>query len=114
MHELGIATSILESVQSAASRKPGLHITKVGVKIGELAGVDVDALQFGFECIVKDTEWEQLVLEIESIPRVQRCPRCNNEFRMTDYDPQCAKCGEFATECIGGEELDIAYMEVDE
>ena len=114
MHELGIASSILESVQSAAGRNPDVHITKVGVKIGELAGVDVDALQFGFECIVKDTEWEKLVLEIESIPRMQRCPKCNNEFRMTDYDPQCPKCGEFATECISGEELDIAYMEVDE
>jgi len=33
---------------------------------------------------------------------------------MTDYDPQCAKCGELATESISGEELDIAYMEVDE
>ncbi len=62
MHELGIAISILESVQSAARRNPGVRITKVGVKIGELAGVDVDALQFGFECMVKDTEWERLVL----------------------------------------------------
>jgi len=42
------------------------------------------------------------------------CPKCGNEFRMTDYDPHCLKCGEFATECISGEELDIAYMEVDE
>jgi len=114
MHELGIATSILESVQSAASRNPGVRITKVGVKIGELAGVDVDALQFGFECLVKDTEWEPLILEVESIPRVQRCPKCKHEFRMTDYDPQCPKCGEYATQCISGEELDIAYMEVDE
>jgi hydrogenase nickel incorporation protein HypA/HybF len=114
MHELGIATSILESVESAARRNPGVHITKVGVKIGELAGVDVDALQFGFECIVKDTEWEPLALEIESIPRVQRCPKCQHEFRMTDYDPHCPQCGEFATQCVSGEELDIAYMEVDE
>jgi hydrogenase nickel incorporation protein HypA/HybF len=114
MHELGIATSILESVQAEARRNPDVRITKVGVKIGELAGVDVDALQFGFECLVKDTEWEPLVLEVESVPRVQRCPKCQNEFRMTDYDPQCPKCGEFATRCISGEELDIAYMEVDE
>ena len=62
MHELGIASSILECVQTEARRHPGARITKVGVKIGELAGVDVDALQFGFECIVKDTEWEGLVL----------------------------------------------------
>ena len=114
MHELGIATSILECVQAEARRHPGVHITKVGVKIGELAGVDVDALQFGFECIVKDTEWERLALEVEAIPRVQRCPQCQHEFRMTDFDPRCPQCGEFATRCISGEELDIAYMEVDQ
>ena len=114
MHELGIATSILDCVQAEAHRRPDVHITKVGVRIGELAGVDIDSLQFGFECIVKDTDWEGLVLAVESIPRVQRCPKCAHEFRMNDYDPQCPQCGEFATQCISGEELDIAYMEVDE
>ncbi len=114
MHELGIASSILEAVQKESRRHQGMRISKVGVKIGELAGVDVDALQFGFECIVKDTEWEGLALEVESIPRVQRCPKCAQEFRMADFDPRCPKCGEFGTQCISGEELDIAYMEVDE
>ncbi len=114
MHELGIASSILESVQKEALRHPGARITKVGVKIGELSGVDVDALQFGFECIVRETEWEGLALAVESIPRAQRCPKCQHEFRMADYDPQCPQCGEFATQCVRGEELDIAYMEVDE
>jgi hypothetical protein len=33
---------------------------------------------------------------------------------MRDHDPQRPKCGEFATECISGEELDIAYLEVEE
>lgn len=114
MHELGIASSILESVQKESERHPGVHISKVGVKIGELSGVDVEALQFGFECIVKDTDWEPLALEVEFIPRVQRCPKCRNEFRMAGFNPQCPRCGESATQCISGEELDIAYMEVDE
>ena len=114
MHELGIAASILESVEKEALRHPDGRITKVGVKIGELSGVDRDALQFGFEVLVKDTAWEQLVLELESVPRVQRCAKCAYEFRMTEFDPRCPLCGEFATQCISGEELDIAYMEVDE
>jgi len=114
MHELGIAASILESVQTEARRHPEGRITKVGVKIGELSGVDRDALQFGFEVLVKDTEWEPVVLDLEYIPRVQRCSKCAHEFRMTEFDPQCPQCGEFLTDCIGGEELDIAYMEVDE
>jgi Zn finger protein HypA/HybF involved in hydrogenase expression len=63
---------------------------------------------------VKDTELEPLALDLELIPRVQRCSKCAYEFRMTDFDPRCPLCGEFATECISGEELDIAYMEVED
>jgi len=114
MHELGIAASILDCVDREAERHPGQHISKVGVKIGELAGVDADALQFGFEVLVKDTEREPLALEVEFVPRVQRCSKCEHEFRMTDFDPRCPLCGDFATTCVSGEELDIAYMELDE
>jgi len=114
MHELGIAASILDCVQAEAKRHEGSHISVVGIRMGEFSGVDADALQFGFECLVKDTELAPLELKIENVPRVQRCPECNNEFRMTDYDPQCPGCGEFMTVCISGEELDIAYMEVDD
>ena len=114
MHELGIAASILESVDKEAERHPGGHISKVGVKIGELCGVDGDALQFGFEVLVKDSGREPLMLELEFIPRMQRCPQCAYEFRMADFDPRCPLCGDFGTQCISGEELDIAYMEVDE
>jgi hydrogenase nickel incorporation protein HypA/HybF len=114
MHELGIAASILESVEAESQRHPGGHISKVGVKLGELAGVDKGALQFGFEVLVKDTEFEPLALEIESVPRIQRCSKCEYEFRMMEYDPRCPLCGDLGTQCVSGEELDIAYMEVDE
>jgi hydrogenase nickel incorporation protein HypA/HybF len=114
MHELGIAASILESVEKEAQRRPGVHISKVGVKIGELAGVDQDALSFGFEVLVKDTDFEPLSLELEYVPRIQRCSKCSHEFRMTEFDPRCPLCADFATICISGEELDIVYMEVDE
>ena len=114
MHELGIAASILDSVQAEAGRHPGSHISKVGIRLGELSGVDADALRFGFECLVKDTEFEPLALEIDAVPRMQRCPQCGLEFRMTDYDPHCRSCGESMTQCVSGEQLDIAYMEVEE
>ena len=114
MHELGIASSILEAVEKEAVRHPGTHISKVGVKIGEISGVDRDALQFGFDVLVKDTDLEPLALELEYVPRMQRCSKCAYEFRMTDFDPRCPLCGQFSTECISGEELDIAYMEVED
>jgi len=51
---------------------------------------------------------------VEYIPRIQRCSKCAHEFRMTEFDPRCPLCADFATVCVSGEELDIAYMEVDE
>jgi Zn finger protein HypA/HybF involved in hydrogenase expression len=38
---------------------------KVGVRIGEMAGIDPDSLAFCFEALVQGTELEPLELEIE-------------------------------------------------
>ena len=114
MHELSIAMSVLESLKGEAERRPGARFTKIGLRIGELAGIDRDALAFGFEALVKETEWQSLALDIESVPRRQRCPRCNLTFAVTDYEFTCPNCGELETICAGGDELDIAYLEMEE
>jgi hydrogenase nickel incorporation protein HypA/HybF len=114
MHELGIATSILEAVEKESRRHPGARFQTVGLRIGELAGVDADALNFGWEAITRDTPWETLKLAIEQLPRKNRCQVCEYEFAVRDYDVSCPRCKTFVTESISGDELDIAYIEVEE
>ena len=114
MHELSIATSILEAVEREQRTHAGARFTAVGLRVGEVAGVDVDALQFGWEAITRETAWESLKLSIEIVPRCNRCKNCGNEFAVKDYDIQCPKCASFATENLGGDELDIAYIEAEE
>lgn len=114
MHELSIATSILEAVAKEAARRPNSKVLKVGLRIGELAGVDRDALTFGWECITKETEWDGLGLEIEHIPRRQRCSGCGHEFAAPDFMTTCPKCADLMTITIAGDELDIAYLEVED
>lgn len=114
MHEIGIATSILECVAAEAKRHPGVQVMAVGVRIGELAAVDKEALDFAFECITRDTEWEHLKLEVEWCPRRQKCLACNEEFAVKDLHLACPKCGADHSTCIGGTELDIAYLELEE
>jgi hydrogenase nickel incorporation protein HypA/HybF len=114
VHELSIAAAILDKVAGEARRHAGARFTKVGVRIGEISGVDPDALSFGFECLVKDTEFEPLPLEIEFRPRIQRCLSCAHEFPAPESMTACPECGHEATECIGGDELDLAFIEVEE
>jgi len=114
MHELSIANSILEAVRKERARLNGARVTKVGVRIGELAGVDPDALSFGFEVLVKDTDLEPLSLAIDSISRRHECPHCRHVFTVVDYQMDCPACGSTDTRCIGGDELELAYLEVED
>jgi hydrogenase nickel incorporation protein HypA/HybF len=114
MHELGIATSILEAVEKESRRHPGARFQAVGLRIGELAGVDADALNFGWEAITRDTQWETLKLVIKKLPCKNRCRECEYEFAVRDYDIACPRCKTYVTENISGDELDIAYIEVEE
>jgi hydrogenase nickel incorporation protein HypA/HybF len=114
MHELSIANSILDAVRKERERLNGARVTKVGVRIGELAGVDPEALSFGFEVLVKDTDLEPLTLAIESTTRRHECSQCKHVFTVVDYQLDCPACGSKETRYIGGDELELAYLEVEE
>lgn len=114
MHELAIANAVLEAVRGEIALHPEAHFLKVGLRVGELAGVDPDALSFCFESLLRDTALEPLALEIEPSPRRHRCPRCACTFTVVGYELTCPDCGEAKTECVGGDELEITYLEVEE
>ncbi len=114
MHELGIASSVLDAVRNEMAGRPGKRAVAVGLRIGELAGVDADSLRFGFDCLVKDSDLEPLRLDIEQVIRRQRCLDCSSEFAVDRYTLECPGCGSLRGECLSGEELDIAYLELEE
>jgi hydrogenase nickel incorporation protein HypA/HybF len=114
MHELTLASSVLAAIQAEAAKRPGARLRQVGLRVGELAGVDPEALQFAFEVLVQGTELEPLAIEIETCPRRQRCPQCGREFVVTDSSLACPGCGQPRTDLCGGDELDLVYLEVDE
>jgi hydrogenase nickel incorporation protein HypA/HybF len=114
MHEVGIAASVLDAVRAEVGKHPGRRAAVVALRIGELAGVDPESLRFGFEALVKESELEPLRLEVEYLPRVQRCLDCNGSFQADRYTLACPACDSLRGECISGDELDIARIELEE
>jgi hydrogenase nickel incorporation protein HypA/HybF len=114
MHEMGIANSVLDAIRSESRRFPDGHIHKVGVRIGELAGVDPDAMSFCFEALVRGTELEPLALEIEYCPRRYQCRSCRYSSAVAGEDSACPRCGMTDLQFLGGDELLIAYLEVED
>jgi hydrogenase nickel incorporation protein HypA/HybF len=114
MHELGIAGAVLEAVRAQAALHPAARVVRVGLRVGTLSGVNPDALSFCFEALTRETDLAQAALEIEAPPRRHCCAACAETFVVLDYDFDCPRCGSFQPECVGGTELELAFLEMEE
>lgn len=113
MHELGIAQTIFSSVLEEARAHGGGRVARIGLRIGELSGVNAEALRFSFEITVQGTDLEHAELDIEDVPLGFRCTRCEHEFQVVDYQTACPACGSTDTRAVRGDELQIAYLELE-
>ena len=113
MHEMGIANSVLDAVRHESGLRQGAHVTKVGVRVGELAGVDPESLRFCFEALVSGSDLEPLALDLEFRPHRNSCLRCGELFGIAGFPVVCPRCNSAETEFAGGDELEFAYMEIE-
>ena len=113
MHELALAQSILDAVRRELEAYPGATPVRVGVKVGALAAVDVDALQFGFKVAVRGTKWSRLRLDAELIPAEAHCLACGHRTRAEFTVLDCERCGSSQTVMHGSDELDLTSLEVE-
>lgn len=114
MHEMGIASSIFDLVEKEAAKRAPARLSRVGLVIGEWAGVDSESLRFCFETIVRGSELDPLALDIDVRTRHNYCRTCTKSFPLEMFEIRCPECGGVDTEPSGGAELEIAYLELDE
>ena len=111
---MSIALSVIDSVQKEAAKHSDSRPRKIGLRIGTLTAIDAAALEFCFEALLRGTDLQGLELTIEHCPRRQRCLNCGAEFDIANYDLHCPQCGELRSECTGGDELELVYLELDD
>jgi hydrogenase nickel incorporation protein HypA/HybF len=68
MHELGLAQGILDIVSEHVPEGRAGDVRAVRVRVGALAGVVVDSLEFCFGAIVAGTPYAAAVLDVEPCP----------------------------------------------
>jgi hydrogenase nickel incorporation protein HypA/HybF len=114
MHEVGIASEILRASRAEAARRPGARLVAVKVRIGVLAGVDADALRFAWDVMSKQAEYDPVTLEIQIMPRRNRCQSCGSEFVTEMYSEPCPECSSDNSLLLSGDEMHLASVEVEE
>jgi hydrogenase nickel incorporation protein HypA/HybF len=112
MHELSIATNLVNLIEEQQAEHQFERVSKIHLKIGEFSSVVPEALEFSFEIASKGSVAENAELLIEIIPLVLKCTACNKEFHTEPYIFVCPDCGSTKTQMVSGSELQIESIEV--
>ncbi|MHA7776638.1 hydrogenase maturation nickel metallochaperone HypA [Roseibium sp. M-1] len=112
MHEMSLCESILDILKDQAKKDSFSRVTRVLVDIGPLSCVEPEALQFGFDVVMKGSLAEGAVLEIARPPAEALCLTCFKTVPLKDRFDCCPKCGSQALQVVSGEELKIRELEV--
>ncbi len=109
MHEMSIVSSLLEMVKQEMQKNNATKLVLVRVKYGRLANLVPEAMTFAWEALTVGTEYADSKLEIDEVPLIVRCCKCNKEFEP-EYEQiilmPCPDCGEeFGHTIISGKEL---------
>jgi hydrogenase nickel incorporation protein HypA/HybF len=108
VHELALMESVIDAV---AERVPDGKVVRVRLEIGQLAGVEPEALRFCFEVCSAGSVLEGAALEILEVAARGWCRACRREIGSDGAVPLCP-CGSADVEWRLGHELRIKDVEV--
>lgn len=115
MHELSIAASIVDAVTESAAAYPGARVIQVRLRLGALASVIEDSLQFCWELATENTPLAGSALVITRLPIVVYCEACDKDVEIEGVQTfRCPQCGTQAVDLRQGRELEIDSIELDE
>lgn len=113
MHELSLCEDVLSLLQETAIAQGFTQVLTVHLEIGELVNVEVDAMYFCFDEVMKDTLADGAVCHIQIIKGRARCMHCGHVFETSQRFGVCPECEHPHFEMIEGDKLLIKSLEVD-
>ncbi len=114
MHEMSIAISIVEAVETKAREEGAARVSGVDLLVGKLAGIEPESLKFCFSAAAKGTLAEEALLAIEEPEGTGECGECGMTFPVNFYYAECPGCRSLRIKIISGEEFLIQSITIEE
>ena len=112
MHEMAIAEGILNIAFDYAEQNKASKISRITLKIGDMSGVELEALNMSFDVLTKNTIAEGAELIVNKIPIIGQCNKCGKEFHIEQYNFFCPECDGILI-LQSGRELQVESLDMD-
>ncbi len=113
MHEMSLNEGVLQVLQDHAKSQGFARVKTVWLEIGELSGVEIEAMRFGFDVVMKGSLADGAKLEIIRVPGQAWCMPCEKSVQVTQLFEACPDCGSYQLQVTGGDQMQIKELEVE-
>ncbi|MCL2872894.1 MAG: hydrogenase maturation nickel metallochaperone HypA [Betaproteobacteria bacterium] len=112
MHEMSLAESMLEIVESTARKNHAQRVKSVQFELGALSHVDRDALAFAFDVVTRGGIAEGARFEVIEVPGTAWCMLCSKTVALAKLGDACPECGRYQLTVTQGDAMRIASIEI--
>jgi hydrogenase nickel incorporation protein HypA/HybF len=113
MHELSILIEVVRIVEELAEEQKIEKVGAIVLQIGELSSVVPQFMQEYFPMVVENKPvFKDTKLEIEILPGMARCQKCETVFNVIENKGYCPKCRSFDKDLLCGQEFLIKEIAV--
>ena len=111
MHEYSIVAALLDRVNAEARARDASRVFRLTVRIGELAGVDVDLFETAYETFRERSICDGAELVVRRVAAVWCCPHCHAS--ITPGQPlRCPTC-DVPAQLSAGDEIILDRIEME-
>ncbi len=113
MHEMSLCASMVELIEEQARAQGFERVLCVRLEVGPLAGVELEAMRFGFDVATRGSVADGARLEILQPKAEAWCMACAGTVPVSSRFDACPVCGGYQLQVTRGDELRIRELEVD-
>lgn len=113
MHELGVASEILDVALSEADRNAAKKVTSIRLRVGVLRAIEPENLSFLFGHLARGTPAEGALLEIVEEPVRVECGTCG-ESEVRAFTVDCPRCHGSNIRVTCGDSLRILSLDIED
>jgi hydrogenase nickel incorporation protein HypA/HybF len=113
MHEMSLCEGVLQIIEAEAEQQNFKIVKRVILEVGTLSGVEISALEFAFDVVMKGSIASQASLEIIELEAQAWCMQCAKSITIKQRFDACPSCGSYQLQVSSGDEMRIKELEVD-
>lgn len=115
MHELSICADLIHILEEKVRNAPEpiVRIKTIWLEIGELTGIDIQAIQFSFPIAAARSLAKDATLQIQTQAGEAYCHSCDKNITLASLLTPCAICGQYNYTITQGKSLRITRIAVD-